>query len=64
MNENITTVLHGFFNLTTKEKMQLITAMNEYFDSINREPLRAANEVEFNKITFDPVEKPCKCCGR
>jgi hypothetical protein len=64
MNENITTVLHGFFNLTMKEKMQLVEAMNEYFDSTNREPIREANEIEFRKIEFGSTDKICKCCGR
>jgi hypothetical protein len=64
MNENITTVLHGFFNLTMKEKMQLVEAMNEYFDSTNREPIREANEIEFGKIEFGSTDKICKCCGR
>lgn len=64
MNENITMVLHGFFNLTMKEKMQLVEAMNEYFDSTRREPIREANEVEFRKIDFNAPDKICKCCGR
>ncbi|MEK7722717.1 MAG: hypothetical protein AAB336_00040 [Acidobacteriota bacterium] len=64
MNENLTTVLHGFFNLTMKEKMQLVEAMNEYFDSTTREPIREANEVEFQKIGLDGEKKTCKCCGR
>jgi hypothetical protein len=63
MDENITTVLHGFFNLTMKEKMKLVESMNEYFDSTNREPIREANEFEFKKIEFNSKNK-CKCCGR
>lgn len=64
MNENMTMVFHGFLNLTMKEKMQLVEAMNDYFDSTNREPIREANEVEFRKIEFDSVGKTCRCCGR
>lgn len=63
MDENITMVLHGFFNLTMKEKMRLVEAMNEYFDSTNREPIREKNEAEFKKIGFDSNTN-CKCCGR
>lgn len=63
MDENITLVLHGFFNLTMKEKVKLVEAMNEYFDSTNREPLREKNEIDFKKMEFDS-EKKCKCCGR
>ena len=64
MNENITVVLHGFFNLTMKEKVKLVEEMNNYFDSMNREPIREENETEFKKIQFDAKDKPCKCCGR
>lgn len=63
MDENLTMVLHGFFNLTMKEKMKLVEAMNEYFDSTNREPIREKNEFEFKKIEFDSSKK-CKCCER
>lgn len=64
MNENLTTVLHGFFNLSMKEKMQLVEAMNNYFDSIHREPIREENEIEFQKIEFNSKNIICKCCGR
>ena len=64
MNENITTVLHGFFNLSMKEKMLLVEAMNEYFDSTNREPLRDKNQNDFRQIEFDSEKKKCKCCER
>lgn len=64
MNENITTVFHGFLNLTMKEKMQLVEAMNGYFDSTQREKIREVNEVEFRKIEFESENKICKCCGR
>jgi hypothetical protein len=64
MNENITMVMHGFFNLTMKEKLKLVEEMNNYFDSMNREPIREANEQEFRKIEFDGEKKACKCCGR
>ena len=63
MDENLTMVLHGFFNLTMKEKMKLVEAMNEYFDSTEREPIREANEIEFKKIQINTNNK-CKCCGR
>lgn len=64
MNENITIVMNGFFNLTMKEKMKLVEEMNNYFDSMNREPIRKANEIEFEKIEFDGRTTTCKCCGR
>jgi len=64
MEENITVVFHGFLNLPHLQKLKLVEAMNEYFDSTNREPIRAANEEKFKSINFDAPEKICKCCGR
>ncbi|HEX8738234.1 MAG TPA: hypothetical protein VF721_23065 [Pyrinomonadaceae bacterium] len=64
MEENVTIVFHGFLNLTTKEKMQLISEINNYFDSNDREPIRRENEVKFGKIDFGAKAKGCKCCGR
>lgn len=64
MNENITLVFHGFLNLTMKEKMKLVEAMNEYFDSTQREPIREENEARFQLINFETEKKLCKCCGR
>jgi len=62
MNENATIVYHGFLNLSMKEKKQLVDAMNEYFDSMNREPIREAVEKEFAQIDLEKTK--CKCCGR
>ena len=62
MNENTAIVFHGFLNLAMKEKKQLVDAMNEFFDSMNREPIREAAEQEFQKI--DLKKTKCKCCGR
>lgn len=64
MEENITNVFQGFLNLTNLEKLQLVEAVNEYFDSNNREPIRAAWEEKFRAIDFDSPDKICKCCGR
>lgn len=65
MNEDITVVFHGFLNLTMKEKMQLVEAMNEYFDYLEkREPIRVENKENFQKIDFETAGKNCKCCGR
>jgi hypothetical protein len=62
MNENTTIVFHGFLNLAMKEKRQLVEVMNEFFDSMQREPIREANENEFQKIDLENIK--CKCCGR
>ena len=64
MEENITIVFHGFLNLPHLQKLKLVEAMNDYFDSNNREPIRKENEAKFAEINFDAPEKICKCCGR
>jgi hypothetical protein len=64
MNENVTVVFHGFLNLLGKEKLQLVEAINEYFDSTDREPIRADGEARFAGIKLGAPENPCKCCGR
>lgn len=64
MEENITVVFHGFLNLSAKEKLKLVESINDYFDSNNREPIRAEAEAKFAEINFNSPEKNCKCCGR
>lgn len=62
MNKDITVILNGFFKLPNLDKLKVVEAINEYFDSNDREPIRAANEEEFAKINFD--ETACICCGK
>ncbi len=64
MEENITIVFHGFLNLPNLEKLKMVEMINDYFDSNDREPIRAANEAAFADVDFDAPEKICKCCGR
>jgi hypothetical protein len=64
MNENVTVVFHGFLNLKHLEKKKLIDAMNDYFDSMNREPIREENEKQFAELGIGSTGKTCKCCGR
>ncbi len=64
MEENVTVVFHGFLNLPHLQKLKLVEAMNDYFDSNNREPIRKENEARFAEIDFNAPEKICKCCGR
>jgi dTDP-4-dehydrorhamnose 3,5-epimerase-like enzyme len=64
MEENITHVFHGFLNLSAKEKLKLVEEINEYFDSNDREPIRAENDEKFAAINWDLPEKNCKCCGK
>jgi hypothetical protein len=64
MEENITIVFHGFLNLTNLEKLKLTEEINNYFDSMNRESMRADNEAKFQSVNFNALGKICKCCGR
>lgn len=64
MEENALIVFHGFLNLKTKEKLQLVSEINNYFDSIDREPIRLENETKFAELDFTAPGKICKCCGR
>jgi len=45
-----------------KEKKQLVDAMNNYFDSMNREPIRETAENELAKIDLEKTT--CPCCRR
>ncbi len=64
MNDNIAVVFNGFLNLPNLEKLTMVNAINEYFDSNDREPLRAAADERFAAINRDGVGFECKCCGR
>ena len=64
MSENVTVVFHGFLNLSAREKMEMVEAINNYFDSNNREPIREENENAFAEMQVGTEGKPCKCCGR
>lgn len=54
--------MHGFFKLPNLDKLKVVEAINEYFDSDDREPIRARWETEFAKINLD--ESNCICCDR
>ena len=62
MEEDITIVFHGFLNLPNLDKLKVVEAINEYFDSNEREPIRNKNEAQFKAI--DLTAKICKCCGK
>ena len=64
MSEDVTVVFHGFLNLTNLEKLKLVESINEYFDSMEREPIREANEKAFSNLMIGHSDPPCKCCGR
>jgi hypothetical protein len=62
MNSKTTIVFHGFLQLPNLDKLELVNAINEYFDSTEREPIRAAADAEFEKLR-DAGELNCPCCG-
>jgi hypothetical protein len=64
MEENITLVFQGFLNLNGREKLRLVEAVNEYFDSNEREAIRAAWDEKFAAIDARALEKKCICCGK
>ena len=64
MEDNVTLVFHGFLNLTNLEKLKMVEAINEYFDSNNPEPIREENQTSFESLDLTSPGKLCKCCGR
>lgn len=62
--ENVTMVFQGFLNLTNLEKLKLTEKINEFLDSMNREPFRAKAEADFVKIKIGENGKKCVCCKR
>lgn len=64
MSDDVTIVFHGFLNLTNLEKLKLVESINEYFDSMEREPIRDENEKLFAGLKVGEGAMKCKCCGR
>lgn len=64
MEENVTLVFRGFLNLNGKEKLKLIEQINDYFDSMEREPIREENETKFRELEDGGKIKNCRCCGK
>jgi hypothetical protein len=64
MEKDATIVFHGFLSLPNKEKMQIVNAINEYFDSTEREPIRAGHDKRFDDLDVIGNAIECKCCGR
>lgn len=62
MNENIAVIMHGFFKLPNLDKMKVVEAINEYFDSTEREPIRARWDEAFDAIDRDAHN--CVCCEK
>lgn len=64
MKDETATVFNGFLQLQNLDKLELVNAINEYFDSIDREPIRAAADERFETIDRSENSFECPCCGR
>ncbi|MEP7075399.1 MAG: hypothetical protein ABI878_06280 [Acidobacteriota bacterium] len=64
MTDDAAVVFHGFLNLPNLEKLTVVEAINDYFDSMDRDPIRAENEERFAALDLVGTGKKCKCCGR
>jgi hypothetical protein len=63
MKENAIFVFNGFLQLPNLAKLEVVTAINDYFDSNEREPIRAAAEAEFAEERLKSPDEKCPCCG-
>ncbi|MEQ1765205.1 MAG: hypothetical protein ABL984_18905 [Pyrinomonadaceae bacterium] len=64
MNNDAIVVLHGFFQLPHLEKKKVVDGINDYFDSMDREPIRAEYDRAFAQLKSDEPSFHCKCCER
>ena len=64
MKDDTATVFNGFLQLQNLDKLELVNAINDYFDSNDREPIRAAADERFKKIDRSENKFKCPCCGR
>ena len=64
MNKDAIVVLHGFFQLPHLQKKKVVDAINDYFDSMDREPIRAEHDRAFDQLMSAESSFGCKCCGR
>ena len=64
MEPDTVLVIHGFLALSNREKMKVVEAMNEYFDSNEKERIRAEYDGQFESLDLIRNGVECKCCGR
>ena len=60
MNQNVTPVLHGVLNSPNLDKLQSVEAVNEYFNSNEREKIRNQNEVQFREVVCKTADFVCR----
>lgn len=62
MENDAIIVIHGFLQLPNLQKLKVVEAMNDYFDSMEKEAIRAKHDAAFAGLDIDSID--CKCCGR
>ncbi|MEP6947064.1 MAG: hypothetical protein ABJA02_14180 [Acidobacteriota bacterium] len=63
LNDDAALVFRGFLNLANLDKLKLVEAINDYFDSNDRGPIRDENNQQFELIELSSTGRVCKCCG-
>ena len=65
MNKDAIMIVRGFLQLPNLEKKEVVDALNQYFDELNkRESFRANVEEQFLRVGVVENKIECKCCGR
>ncbi len=64
ITDNIAVAFHRFLQLPNLEKLQMVEAINEYFDSNNKESIREENVVLVERIQGANGSDKCISCGR
>lgn len=64
MDRDAIIVLHGFLALPNREKKKVVDSMNEYFDSNEKDRIRAVYDEQFERLGVIENKIECKCCGR
>lgn len=62
MKPDVIVILNGFLKLPNLQKLELVNAVNEYFDEIGeRESFRANIEQQFQSLKAEATFE-CVCC--
>jgi len=65
MDRDATIIIHGFLQVPNLEKLQIVNAINDYFDAVTeRESIRAEHDSRFLELDVIGNNIECKCCGR
>lgn len=64
MNDDVVHVFNGFLRLRNLDKLAMVEAINEYFDSIDRETIRRNADLRYQDLLDSPNQPVCTCCDR